>query len=60
MGFFGIRVSKEGKLHVVDALYKMAKGRVVRRATDRVSDPDLQAAIGGCLERLVAKGVLKQ
>lgn len=60
MGFFGIRITRtEGGYHV-DSLYKMAKGRVVRRASDRVSDPDVKTAVLGLLERLENKGVIKQ
>ena len=60
MGLFGIRVCRVDGVYVIDALYKMAKGRVVRRAADRVSDEDLRTAVGKLMERLIAKGVLDQ
>jgi hypothetical protein len=60
MRFFGLRISKVGGEHKVEALFKVRKGRVVRDRSYTQVGENLQEAVGNVVERLVGIGRLQQ
>ena len=59
MRLFGVRIRRQDGEYVLDAQYKMGKGRVVRSASDQKRGGDRSTVIGEFLAALGRKGILE-